>query len=252
MTGTIAITMAGFGSRFATAGYAMPKYRIEALGRPLFDWSMLALDAFRTAGWRFDFAVRAEDNAEDFIRARCQALRIPAGQLLGLPAPTDGQATTAFLLAEQAPAEKPFAIFNIDTFVRPGAMSPSAIPACDGWIPCFPGPGEGWSFVRLDENGRAVELREKKRISPHATVGFYWFSSAGLYCDTYRRYFSKGGEENGERYVAPMYNELIAEGRDLRIQDLAFEDVGQLGTPAQVEDFIRKPPAAALAVTAAF
>lgn len=250
MTGTIAITMAGFGSRFANAGYKVPKYRIEALGRPLFDWSMLALEGFRAAGWTFDFAVRAEENAEDFIRARCQALDIPLGRLLSLPAPTDGQATTALLLAEQAQPEAPFAVFNIDTFVRPGAMTPAAIPACDGWIPCFPGAGEGWSFVRLDESGLAVELREKKRISEHATVGFYWFSSARLYCEAYRRFFERGGEEKGERYIAPMYNQLIADGRALRIQRLALDDVGQLGTPAQVEDFIRNPPASARAIAA--
>ncbi|MBB4199236.1 dTDP-glucose pyrophosphorylase [Rhodoblastus sphagnicola] len=250
MTATLAITMAGFGSRFANAGYTAPKYRIEALGRPLFDWSMLALEGFRQAGWTFDFAVRAQENAEDFIRARCRALNIPLGRLLSLPAPTDGQATTALLLAEHAPADAPFAVFNIDTFVRPGAMTPAAIPPCDGWIPCFPGAGEGWSFVRLDDTGVAVELREKKRISDHATVGFYWFSSAKLYRDAYRRFFDGGGEEKGERYIAPMYNQLIADGCKLRILELALDEVGQLGTPAQVEDFIRNPPASARAVAA--
>ena len=249
MSGLMAITMAGFGSRFAKAGYTIPKYRIEVLGRPLFDWSMLALTDFFNAGWEFAFAVRAADQSEDFIRERCAALGIPVHHLLSLDAPTDGQSTTAVKLAERTASDREFAIFNIDTFVRRGAITPTAIPAsAAGWVPCFPGEGEGWSFVRLDDQGRAVELREKKRISRHATIGFYWFASAGLYRDAYERFFAQGGEEKGERYVAPLYNQLIAEGRDVRIQELAYDDVGQLGTPDQVENFKTCPPPSAEAL----
>ena len=39
----IIITMAGLGTRFRRAGYKMPKYRIEARGKTLFEWSMDSL-----------------------------------------------------------------------------------------------------------------------------------------------------------------------------------------------------------------
>ncbi|MEE3624772.1 glycosyltransferase family 2 protein [Nitrospirillum sp. BR 11752] len=239
--------MAGFGSRFAKAGYKLPKYRIEVFGRPLFDWSLMSLSAFQQAGWTFSFAVRAEDDARHFIEERCHALGLPIGHFLNLDSPTDGQATTGRLLAEMAAPDQPFAIFNIDTFVRPGSMAPQAISSdCGGWVPCFPGEGDKWSFVRVNESGVAVELREKVRISPHATVGFYWFKSAELYLRAYRRFFAQGGEEMGERYVAPMYNQLIADGQIVRLQMLEVGDVGQLGTPEQVADFERMPPPAAV------
>lgn len=243
----MAITMAGFGSRFAKAGYTQPKYRIEALGLPLFDWSMLGLQGFKDAGWRFSFAVRRADDAAGFIRERCDGLGIRIERLLELDAPTDGQATTALMLAQGCAADLPFAVFNIDTFVRPDLVRPALIPeGCDGWVPCFPGLGEGWSFARLDEGGRVVELREKTRISPHATVGLYWFRSAPAYADAYAAYFGAGGrEEKGERYIAPLYNQLIARGGEVRIAQLGLDDVGLLGTPAQVEEFVRSPPPAA-------
>lgn len=242
--------MAGFGSRFAAAGYKQPKYQIEALGLPLFDWSMIALQGFKDAGWRFSFAVRRADASTDFIRKRCERLGIAIEQLLELDAPTDGQATTALMLAEAAAQDVPFAVFNIDTFVRPELVRPALIPVgCDGWVPCFPGEGEGWSFARLDESGRVAELREKQRISPHATVGLYWFRSAGAYADAYAAYFGAGGrEEKGERYIAPLYNQLIESGGEVRIAQLGLDDVGLLGTPAQVEAFVQAPPPAALAL----
>lgn len=241
--GTVAITMAGLGSRFAKAGYTVPKYEIEVFGRPLFDWSMDALEAFREAGWEFHFATRRETGALPFLTQRCADLSIRRGEVIELDTLTDGQATTAQILAEVADPEAPFLIFNIDTYVRPGAMRPDQVPAgAAGWVPCFPGPGEGWSFARIDETGRATELREKQRISPHATVGLYWFRSAHEYQDLYRAFFANGGEEVGERYVAPMYNQLISQGEHVHVSLLALEDVGMLGTPEQVAVFRAAPP----------
>lgn len=249
MSGTVAITMAGFGNRFREAGFDVAKYRIPALGRPLFDWSMLSLSAFTEQGWCYSFAMRAADEGAPFVRERCAALGITIEALIELDAPTDGQATTARVLAERADPCAPFVVYNIDTFVRPGAMTPPSILAgTDGWLPCFAGPGDGWSFARLADDGRVTELREKTRISPHATVGLYWFSSASLFLETYDRYFASGNEEKGERYIAPMYNQLIGGGKDVRIAELKFSDVGMLGTPAQVKQFMESPPAAALAM----
>lgn len=245
--GTVAITMAGLGSRFTKAGYISPKYKIEVLGQPLFDWSMLAMTAFRDAGWTFTFATRRAENAQVFLAARCAKLGITTGEVVELDAATDGQATTALLLAERSAADAPFAIFNIDTFVTPGKMRPEMVaPGVAGWVPCFPGPGEGWSFARTDETGRVVELREKTRISSHATVGLYWFCSAGAYLRLYDDFFADGGgTEKGERYVAPMYNYLVAAGETVTMTELALDDVGMLGTPEQVEAFRSEPPAGA-------
>ncbi len=248
MAGTIAITMAGMGSRFRSAGYTCPKYQIEVGGHYLFDWSMLGLVEFSKAGWEFWFATLAQDHSIDFIKERCAALQIQLGGIIELDSLTDGQATTAVCLAERAAPALPFAVFNIDTFVSPGAMSPAQIPeGAQGWIPCFPGVGDGWSFARTDQDGKVVELREKLRISDHATTGFYYFASAQLYLETYRRYFLAGkGEEMGERYIAPMYNQLIEGDKLVRIQELTLDDVGMLGTPEQVSGFSAHPPKSAL------
>ena len=240
--------MVGAGSRFVTAGYPRPKYEIQVGGRPLFDWSMMASDAFVQDGWEVSFAVRAEQDAPAYLRGRCEALGIAVGGVIELDALTDGQATTALYLAQTAPPDRPFLVFNIDTFVAPGAMSPAQIdPAASGWVPCFPGPGEGWSFARTDAAGRVMEMREKVRISDDATLGLYWFRSAELFVDTYRRFFADGaGTEHGERYIAPMYNLLLERGEVVTISRVPLEEVGMLGTPDQVEAFRATLPAGAL------
>lgn len=239
---TVVITMAGFGNRFRDAGYPQPKYMIEARGATLFEWSMRGLQAFIDAGSPFVFVARAADQAGAFIRDRAAACGIGKVMLVELDSPTDGQATTARLAIPHVEAQAPMAIFNIDTGVEPNLLRPGQAGG-EGWIPCFRAPGEGWSFVRVDERGRAVEVREKRRISELATIGLYWFGSAALYRNAYDDYYRvPGREERGERYVAPLYNQLIGDGRTVTVSEIPFSSVTPLGTPAEVRSFIERVP----------
>ncbi len=235
---SVLITMAGFGNRFVEAGYTQPKYMIEAKGASLFDWALRGLSAFVEAGSPFHFVVRAADDAGDFIGERAAAAGIREVGLLELDAPTDGQATTARLAVEALTPDVPMAIFNIDTGMEPGLVGPSQARG-DGWIPCFRAPGDHWSFARTDESGDVVEVREKQRISELCTIGLYWFSSPRLYAEAYDAYYLEGGnEERGERYVAPLYNQLIRDGRRVTVSEIPFDSVTPLGTPLEVERFL--------------
>jgi hypothetical protein len=238
--GQAIITMAGFGRRFLDAGYDIPKYRILAHDRSLFAWSMLSLRSFISADWDFTFVVRAADEAENFIREEARGLGIASVAVVALEAPTDGQATTA-LLAEPAlrDADTPMLI---DTFVHPASLPATAVRG-DGWIPCFPAAGDAWSFAAADGDGRVSEVREKRRISPHATVGLYYFRSFRRYAEIYgRHYADRSNLEKGEAYVAPLYNRLIAEGDAVFIHDLPVEAVIPLGVPEDVQRFSAGPP----------
>ena len=235
---TFAITMAGRGQRFRDAGYDMPKFMIEVRGRTLFDWALTSLEAWFATAPRMVFIARAEDAASEFITARCAALGLTDTEVIELDATTDGQATSAKLAAGavRRPAD-PFAVYNIDTHVRPAAVGHLDVQG-DGWLPCFPAAGSALSFARTDATGKVVELREKERISPHATVGLYWFRSLELYEQLYRTHYGEHGvDAAGERYIAPMYNSMIAGGADVRISELALEDVVPLGTPDEVRAF---------------
>jgi dTDP-glucose pyrophosphorylase len=235
----ICITMAGFGRRFLEAGYTLPKYRISVHGRHLFAWSMASLMQFIKQGAPCCFIVRRADESASFIRAEVERLGIAAWTLVEIDGPTDGQATTALLAEPSQERERAFLVYNIDTFVEPWAL-PADAPHGDGWLPCFPAVGEAWSFARAGADGCITEVREKRRISSHATIGLYWFRSFALYQDVYRRYYSDGqNNEAGERYIAPVYNRLIRDGGNVYIHNVPAEAVHPLGTPAEVEAFRR-------------
>ncbi len=87
-------------------------------------------------------------------------------------------------------------------------------------------------------------MAEKTRISGNASVGLYWFRTAAEYVTAYERFFAAGnGLVKGERYIAPLYAQLIGEGKKISIADLPVGDVHVLGTPAELKVFLDKDPA---------
>ncbi len=236
----IIITMAGAGSRFVEAGYSHPKYEIQVHGRTLFAWSMCSLRSFIDAGCSFTFVARNLPGVDDFIGTQCRTIGINVNAIYKLDSLTDGQATSAMLAgSEWRDMHRPVAIYNIDTYVAPAALSLHTIRG-HGWIPCFPGKGDKWSFAAADSNGKVSEVREKKRISPYATVGLYWFDSFARYARAYADYYADPHHvEARERYIAPLYNQIIKDGGSVYVHLIDSEEVHGLGTPEDVEVFAR-------------
>ena len=208
----IVITMGGIGSRFRKIGYHIPKYMIEAKGKTLFEWSMISLNGYKEQTDKYVF-IAMKDNLCDvanFIRIKCHELGISNYYIIILDYLTDGQATTAIMAEKYWNPDHSLLIYNIDTYVEPGEMNSGELKG-DGFIPCFSAEGDHWSFVKLDDNGEVVEIKEKKRISDHCTLGAYYFRTCQLYKDLYRDYYGSNTNElvNGEKYVAPLYNYLL-------------------------------------------
>ncbi|MCR5508164.1 MAG: glycosyltransferase family 2 protein [Lachnospiraceae bacterium] len=236
----IVITMGGLGSRFRKAGYKVPKYMIEARGKTLFEWSLISLSGYRDRADKFIFiAMQDEDNdVEGFIRKKCSELSVDEPKVILLDHLTDGQATTAMKAAKYWDRDHALFIYNIDTYVEAGEMKSRELKG-DGFIPCFTAEGDHWSFVRLDEKGRVVEIKEKKRISDHCTIGAYYFKTCRLYEELYYDYYGNKDRElvNGEKYVAPLYDYLLSKGGEIYISDIDPQKVHVLGTPEELKVF---------------
>lgn len=238
----VVITMGGLGSRFRKMGYNVPKYMIEAKGKTLFEWSMISLEGFAEHAARYIFIAMKDPSvdAEHFIREQCTKLNLPEYQIIMLDYLTDGQATTASLAEKYWNPDNALLIYNIDTYVESGEMNSAQLKG-DGFIPCFQADGDHWSFVRLDETGKVAEIKEKKRISNHCTLGAYYFRSCQLYRDLYDEYYNSSPKlVNGEKYVAPLYDYLLSKGGQIYICDINPEKVHVLGTPEELQAFLNE------------
>lgn len=235
----IVITMAGMGSRFQKAGYKEPKFMIKALGKTLFEWSMDSLVDFNDENTKYTFIVRKECNAKEFIESKMKNYNISNINVIEIDYLTDGQATTCMLAKNNWDKQDELLIYNIDTYVEPHYLKRSDI-AGDGFIPCFKADGDHWSFVKTNDSGEVVEIREKQRISDNCTIGAYYFKTCELYEKMYNEYYDDERKlDNNEKYIAPIYNYMLEKKMNLYITDIPQERVHVLGTPDELEEFIK-------------
>lgn len=231
--------MAGESARFRDAGFEQPKHELLAHGAPLFDHAVGSFAAYFESD-DFLFVVRGAD-AEAFVRKRCEVLAIKSTKIVVLEDTTRGQAETVFFGSDEAGVAdlEDIAVFNIDTF-RPGYRKPSLLrdERVDGYLEVFRGSGANWSFVAPDPARplRVAETAEKRPISDLCCTGLYYFRRAGDFRWAYRNPCPPRGEaESRERYVAPLYNALIAAGRLIGFEIVDRSDAIFCGTPDEYE-----------------
>lgn len=237
----IVITMAGEGKRFKDVGYNIPKFKIEIAGNTMFHWSMLSLeDFYNLKDTKFIFITRKIDDAKSLIYNEMFSKNVKKEQIfiIELDEVTDGQATSALKAKKFWNENEELIIYNIDTYVEANNIKYNDFKG-DGFIPCFNALGDHWSFVKLDKDGNAIEVKEKERISNNCTIGLYYFKSCKLYERIYCDYYNNDNNKiNNEKYIAPMYNYMINSGMKVKICEIDKEKVHVLGTPTELELFI--------------
>ncbi|MCU1267786.1 MAG: hypothetical protein JWM21_4104 [Acidobacteria bacterium] len=232
----IVIPMAGRGSRFVQAGIEVPKPLIDVRGKPMYSWAVDSLPlslARRVIFICLDEHLQARDLEADILK-RYGVLN-PV--ILSLNIVTEGQACTVLNARDLIDNDEPLLIYNADTYFRSGLAQvlTETNDHVDGLIGVFQAPGDKWSFARLDEAGRVLETAEKQRISEWATTGLYFFSQGKDFVRHADEMIAANARVNGEFYVAPLYNRMIAAGAVVRA-DKASE-VWVLGTPEDLAHF---------------
>ncbi len=237
----IVMPMAGRGKRFAQIGVTTPKPLIDVRGKPMYAWATEGLPLARAKKLIFIcLAEHLSDRAlERDIKSR-YARYAPA--IIALDHVTEGQACTVLAARELIDSDEPLLIFNADTCCRTtlGQALESLPPQVDGVLDVFRATGDRWSFARLDDQRRVLETAEKRRISDWATTGLYYFRRGGDFVHHAEAMIAAGERSNGEFYVAPVYNRMIAAGADVRANPV--DQIWVLGTPEDLARFERQCP----------
>jgi dTDP-glucose pyrophosphorylase len=236
----IVIPMAGLSSRFYKAGYKKPKYMLEAHGKTLFEHAILSFKAYFDT-IPFLFIARGIDDTPNFIEARCKALGIKDFSIMILEKETRGQAETVYLGLENVADDIPLTIFNIDTF-RPKFIFPSVADSADGYLEVFKGKGNNWSYAKPEHKNttKVIETAEKSPISDLCSTGLYHFSTTADFKAAFETEVNKPPSEwqKKELYIAPLYNELIKNGKEIHYHLIERHEVVFCGVPGEYTDFL--------------
>jgi len=248
----ILVPMAGRGSRFAQAGYALPKPLLPAHGRPMIELVIENLRPQRPH--RFIFICQRAHLQE---HALAPVLRRAGAntEIIGIDGITEGAACTTLLAERFIDGAQPLMIANCDQYVAASiddylaAMDASGD---DGFLMTMTAHDPKWSFARTGPRGEVLEVVEKKVVSNLATVGIYNFRHGRDYVRAARQMIAADDRTAGEFYVAPAYNYLVRAGQHVGHMNVGPDSAAMfgLGVPEDLEFFNRLsalPAPAALA-----
>lgn len=248
----ILVPMAGRGRRFAEWGFAMPKPLIPIHGIPMVELVTANLRLDRPH--RFCFLALQEHLENWGLRDLLRRLA-PGAVVIPVTDVTEGAACTALLARNYIDSPDPLVIANCDQWVDANFedfVDRLVQGGSDGLIMTMRASDPRWSFVEFDSEGSVARVVEKEVVSNEATVGIYGFRRG---CDFVRAadaMIARNARVRGEFYLAPVYNELIAEGRKIDVRSVGRLDEGMhgLGAPEDVARFLRRPISRAAAAGA--
>ena len=152
---------------------------------------------------------------------------------------TQGAACTALLAKEYIDNDEDLLIANSDQFIEYESENFNAfknMTDVDSMVFAFNDVHPKWSFVKTNSRGYVTEVAEKKPISDIATCGIYWYRKGSDFVKYAENMIKKDIRVNDEFYIAPVYNELIKDGKTL-IPFYVHEMWG-LGTPEDLKRYL--------------
>lgn len=233
----IVLPIAGRGSRFADAGYSLPKPLIPVHGMPMIE--LVVHNVRPKVPHRFTFIALQEHLEQTDLRAVLKRVS-PDCSIVPVDKVTEGAACTVLLSRDIINTDEPLMLANSDQYVDIDINEYlGAAGDADGLIMTMWANDNKWSFVELNASGNIVRVVEKEVISNDATVGIYNFKRGADFVRGAEQMIKKNLRVNGEFYVAPVYNELIQEKAKLVPHRIA--GMHGLGVPSDLNAFLALP-----------
>ncbi len=240
----IVVPMAGRGSRFQKEGYELPKPLIPVLGKPMIQ---VVINNLRSKQpHRFIFICLQEHLEKYNVAEKLKTWAGTGTEIVTVDQVTEGAACTVLLAKKFIDNDNPLMIANSDQWVDvriDGYLDAMSEKDADGMIMTMTANDPKWSFVRFNEKDEIVEVVEKEVVSNEATVGIYNYKRGKDFVNAAERMISKNFRVNGEFYVAPAYNEMIADGKKIIAYNVGKEADGMygLGIPSDLKLFESLP-----------
>lgn len=240
----IVIPMAGRGSRFSSAGFTDPKPLIYLNDKRMIE--VVVNNLTPAQPHRFIFICQQEHLDRYNYETELKKIA-PDCIIIGINGVTEGAACTVMCAEEYINNEHALMIANSDQWVDIAIddyLAEMAKHNLNGLIMTMKADDAKWSYVELNEWGMVVNVVEKVVVSDEATVGVYNYKQGKDFCRCVKQMVERNQRINGEFYVAPAYNYMLAEDRSrIGIYNVGSEADGMygLGTPSDLELFKRLP-----------
>ena len=236
----IVIPMAGYGARFSTSGYEIPKPLLEVSpGVYMIDWVIRYLTVKEPH--QFIFVCR-EDHVSSFDLHRFFAQRVKNFKIVTTKRVTRGPACTALLARPYIQDRQELLVAYCDDYLDihiPSELKKWRSRRADGGALIFPSSSPSLSYAMCNRSGEVLRTAEKKVISRWATAGLYYFREGKIFVRCAQKMIKRKALAKGEFFVCPVFNELIAAKKRVFATKIPTSAYHPMGTPKTLAKFIR-------------
>jgi len=226
----IVIPMAGDGRRFKEAGYELPKPLIDVKGKPMINRVIANLDP------KHEHKIILITRKEHKIKEYFQGIDIT---VVELDTPTEGALCTALRAGALINNSNALLIANCDQLLNID-MNEYINRAEWASLVTFNSTNPHHSYVRTNRRGFVLEAKEKEVISDQAVAGLYYFKRGYDFVNFGENTIHANIRYNGEFYITPMMNLMIAKGLIINTYEIDVHDKHMLGTPQELQIFLDK------------
>jgi dTDP-glucose pyrophosphorylase len=233
------IPMAGRGSRYANEGYDKPKPLIDIHGKPMLYY---AFQSVKNVPYEKVIFIALKEHELTYGVSKIIKEQIVTDfELILLDDITEGQLCTVLTASNFFKENQAILIAASDSLIESNIAEEVKTSQADGIISVINLPGEQWSFVKTDENGKVIEVAEKTRISDYASTGIYYFNDALRFEQHAQQLIHQKETTKGEYYIMPLYNKYIVEGAQIELSYAkAMRDMGTPEAKLKFETYLNE------------
>jgi len=250
----VIISMSGLSSRFAMAGYTIPKFMIEVDGKTVIEHivELYPQDS------EFLFIINDEHAKDMELCNYLDELDIDRLTICSVPVHKKGPVYSIEQYQHHIEDDEQVIVnycdfsmnFNYDDFEEFVNET-----QCDGCVVCYTGfhphmlGSDNYAFCQVDAHNKILEIREKEpftdnKMTEFASTGTYYFKKGSYVKKYFKELIEKDINIKDEYYVSLVHNLLIEDG----LTNLVYEvpHMLQWGTPLDLDmyqkwsDYYRK------------
>lgn len=231
----ILIPMAGRGNRFTSEGFDKPKPLITINKQFMIE---LAINSLNIVG-DYIFIIRQYEEEEynkQLVETLNKLVKNPV--IIPINYVTEGPASSCLLAKRYVDSNLPLIIANCDQILEWDSkkfIEHVNNSDCDGCVVTYKSNTIKNSYVKLNNDGKAIEFAEKKVISEHSLNGIHYWKKGVDFVESAIEMIRYNDRTNNEFYIAPTYNYMIKKGKQIINYDIEPNQHWAVGTPSDLE-----------------
>lgn len=234
----ILFPIAGYGTRFKSKGFNEPKPFVKVKDKYIIEY---ALSSLKLKGKYYIITRLLEDKYVNILNEIGKKYDLDM-EIIDVKRDTSGQSETCYLICDKIDLNEQLIITNCDQYTpwnHEKFINFINTTNFDGVVTTYKHydvelnkPGR-YSYIKLNENGIATELREKFAISNVSLNGIFYWKSGSLFKHAAEKLMSD--QVTSERYVSLAYNYIIKDGYKVTNYHMEKEEFVSLGSPEEIE-----------------